>query len=79
MLKSLNPRQSLTAVCFIAPNFYYYHELINVRKRECAYSLAFVCIYVYIYVYIYIAASTPLRKDTGVFESFGRFIIVLLD
>ena len=23
--------------------------------------------------------STPLRKDKGVFESFGRFIIVLLD
>ena len=23
--------------------------------------------------------STPLRKDTGVFESFGRFIIILLD
>ena len=23
--------------------------------------------------------STPLRKDTGVFESFGRFVIVLLD
>ena len=22
---------------------------------------------------------TPLRKDTGAFESFGRFIIVLLD
>ena len=25
------------------------------------------------------ADSTPLRKDTGVFENFGRFIIVLLD
>ena len=30
-----------------------------------------VCgIYIYIYIYIYIS----LRKDTGVFESFGRFI-----
>ena len=24
-------------------------------------------------------SSTPLRKDTGVFGSFGRFIIFLLD
>ena len=27
----------------------------------------------------YFTESTPPRKDTGVFESFGRFIIVLLD
>ena len=26
---------------------------------------------------MYFTASTPLRKDTGVFESFGRFIIGL--
>ena len=30
----------------------------------------------YIYICIYIV---PLRKDTGVFESFGRPIIILLD
>ena len=29
--------------------------------------------------YIYIYTATPLRKDTGVFESFGPFIFVLLD
>ena len=28
----------------------------------------------HIYIYIYVAQSTPLRKDTGVFKSFGRFI-----
>ena len=27
----------------------------------------------------FLADSTPLRMDTGVFESFGRFTIVLLD
>ena len=38
-------------------------------------------IYIYIYIYIcsYITDSTPLRKDTGVFESYGRLIIILLD
>ena len=30
----------------------------------------YICV---IYIYTF-TASTPLRKDTGVFESFGRFI-----
>ena len=38
-----------------------------------AVSSSVLCIYIYIYI------CTPLRKDTGVFESFGRFIIVSLD
>ena len=36
-------------------------------------------IYIYIFIYIYFTDSTPLRKDTGVFESYGRLIIILLD
>ena len=31
------------------------------------------------YFQIAFTASTPLRKDTGVFVGIGRFIIVLLD
>ena len=34
-------------------------------------------IFIIIYIYI-ITASTPLRKDPGMFESFGRFIIMLM-
>ena len=32
---------------------------------------------IYIYIYMPSTDSTPPRKDTGVFESFGRFIIGL--
>ena len=42
------------------------------------YICMYMCIYICIYIYI-LTVSTPLRKDTGVFKSFGHFIIVLLD
>ena len=36
------------------------------------------CVSVVVFLFAF-TAGTPLRRDTGVFESFGRFIIVLLD
>ena len=55
--------------------YIYAHTYIYIYVYICIYILLYT---IYIYT-IYITDSTPPRKNTGVFESFGRFIIVLLD
>ena len=47
------------------------------KYRDCTTSNDFE-LYIYIDIYTH-TDSTPPRKDTGVFEGLGRFIIVLLD
>ena len=62
-------------------------ELNKVILRAVSYIVLLRCRLIYslhyapyehIYICMYID-SAPLRKDTGVFESLGRLIIVLLD
>ena len=48
------------------------------------YIILYISLCLYIHITIYnnrynFTAITPLSKDKGVFESFGRIIIVLLD
>ena len=67
---------------YYASRFYFHGNTIGrIYIHMC------ICVYIYMHTYMYISVyipyintvSTPLRKDTGVFESIGRFIIVLLD
>ena len=72
----------LTVNCYI----YIIYVILYISLYGIYIYIYILCVYIYIYTHITIynniydfTAITPLSKDKGVFESFGRIIIVLLD
>ena len=72
-------------MCLMIIAFYSFNNLKcicnrGIRKTDNR-RINSLYMYISLYIFIYMAftVSTPMRKDTGVFESFGRFIILLLD